>query len=195
MSQLLGMAGMTALAVCAGISFVLQQAVNADLKVSLGSAAWAGFVSYLGGTICMLLLAVVLRDAVPSTSFIARSNWWMWTGGFFGAVYIAISILLVPRLGAATFIAMLVAGQMLCSLVIDHYGLFGVMTHRRALHGSLARRCWLSALSSFGTNVFSRSAQAARGRSAASRARRRVPEDRYRTPQDCRPTRHGRRRG
>jgi bacterial/archaeal transporter family-2 protein len=130
MSQLLGMAGMTALAVCAGLSFVLQQAVNADLKVSLGSAAWAGFVSYLGGTICMLLLAVVLRDAVPSTSFIARSNWWMWTGGFFGAVYIAISILLVPRLGAATFIAMLVAGQMLCSLVIDHYGLFGVMTHQ-----------------------------------------------------------------
>jgi hypothetical protein len=53
----------------------------------------------------MLLLAVVLRDAVPSTSLIARSNWWVWTGGFFGAVYIAISILLVPRLEAAAFIA------------------------------------------------------------------------------------------
>src|SRR6185312_2574133 len=44
--------------------------------------------------------------------------------GIFGAFYIAISILLVPRLGAATFIAILVAGQMLCSLVIDHYGPF-----------------------------------------------------------------------
>src|SRR5204863_820603 len=39
---------------------VMQQAVNADLRSTLGSAAWAGFISYLGGTLCMLALAVAL---------------------------------------------------------------------------------------------------------------------------------------
>jgi bacterial/archaeal transporter family-2 protein len=129
MSQLLGVAGVTLLALCAGISFVLQQAVNADLRSALGSAAWAGFISYLGGTICMLVVALTMRDSPPSSSLIARTNWWAWSGGFFGAIYITISILLVPRLGAATFVALLVAGQMLSSVALDQYGLLGLTQH------------------------------------------------------------------
>jgi len=117
------------LAAGAGASFVMQQAVNADLRGSIGSAAWAGFVSYAGGTLCMLLLAVALRDVLPTRAVVQQSNWWAWSGGFFGAVYIAISILLVPRLGAATFIALLIAGQMIASLGFDHFGLFGVPRH------------------------------------------------------------------
>ena len=96
MSPLFGLFGFALLAVGAGVSFVMQQAVNADLRSALGSAAWAGFISYLGGTLCMLALAVVCRDGLPSTAAVLRSNWWAWSGGFFGAIYIAISILLVP---------------------------------------------------------------------------------------------------
>jgi transporter family-2 protein len=128
MPQLLGFLS-ALLVIGAGVSFVMQQAVNADLRTTLNSAAWAGFVSYLGGTLCMLLLALAMRQSVPLGGEILRSNWWAWTGGFFGAVYIAISILLVPRLGTAVFLSLLVAGQMLASLVFDHYGLFGVPRH------------------------------------------------------------------
>ena len=39
---------------------------------------------------------------------------------------IALAILLIPQLGAATFFALLVAGQMLCSLAFDHFGLLGM---------------------------------------------------------------------
>jgi transporter family-2 protein len=122
----LGFLGSVLLAAGAGISFVLQQVVNADLRTALGSAAWAGFISYLGGTLCMAMLAIVLREALPSILAAGQSHWWAWSGGFFGAIYIAISILLVPRLGAATFVALLVTGQMLSSMLFDHYGLFGV---------------------------------------------------------------------
>jgi bacterial/archaeal transporter family-2 protein len=126
MSHLLELLALAVLAIGAGVSFVVQQAVNANLRAAVDSAAWAGFVSYLGGTLCMLVLALILRDVVPSVTAVARSNWMAWTGGFFGAVYIAISILLLPRLGAATFVALLVAGQMLASLAFDHYGLLGL---------------------------------------------------------------------
>lgn len=117
------------LGAAAGVSFVVQQAINADLRGSIRSAAWAGFASYLGGTLCMLVLALVLREAVPAIADIHRSNWWAWTGGFFGAVYIAISIFLVPRLGAAFFVALLVAGQMVASVIFDHVGALGLSEH------------------------------------------------------------------
>ena len=126
MASWMGIFTSVILSATAGVSFVVQQAVNASLRALIGSAAWAGFVSYLGGTICMLLLALVMRDAVPSFADIQRSNWWAWTGGFFGAVYIAISIFLLPRLGAALFVALLVAGQMIASVAFDHFGLLGL---------------------------------------------------------------------
>jgi transporter family-2 protein len=133
MTQFIVQLGTTLLAVLAGVSFVMQQAVNADLRTVLSSAAWAGFVSYLGGTLCMLVFALALGDTLPATGVLGRSNWWAWSGGLFGAVYIAISILLIPRVGTATFVALLVAGQMLSSLVFDQFGLFGVTQYPATL--------------------------------------------------------------
>ena len=110
----------------AGVSVVVQQVLNANLRAALNSAAWSGFVSYLVGLACMALLAVVLRDPVPHASVAARIPWWAWSGGLFGAIFIGLAILLVPQLGAATFIALLVTGQMLASVVLDHFGLLGL---------------------------------------------------------------------
>ena len=51
------------------------------------------------------------------------------TGGICGAFYIVMTILLAPRLGAATLIGVSVTGQMLASLILDHYGLIGYPVH------------------------------------------------------------------
>jgi bacterial/archaeal transporter family-2 protein len=117
------------LAVGAGLSFVFQQAVNANLRAEIGSPWWAGFVSYLGGTVAMLVVAVLMREPWPSMQAIQRSHAISWTGGVFGAIYIAISILLIPRLGAAMVIALIVAGQMIGALAFDHFGILGVPVH------------------------------------------------------------------
>lgn len=61
---------------------------------------------------------------MPGT--VARLPWWAWSGGLFGAVLIGFAVLLVPRLGAATFIAPLVAGQMLASVAFDQFGWLGL---------------------------------------------------------------------
>jgi transporter family-2 protein len=110
------------LAVLAGVSIVVQQALNANLRTALSSAAWSGFVSYLVGVLCMALLVIALRDPLPLAGVAARIPWWAWSGDLFGAIFIVLAILLVHRLGAATFIAILVTGQMLASLAFDHYG-------------------------------------------------------------------------
>jgi bacterial/archaeal transporter family-2 protein len=121
--------GLALLGVVAGASFVMQQAVNAHLRSSLGSPWWAAFISYLGGTLTMSAVLLVMREPWFSLTAMARSSWWAWTGGFFGTVYIVIAILLLPRLGAATVVALIVAGQMLTSLAFDYYGAFGVPQH------------------------------------------------------------------
>ena len=117
------------LAISAGISLVVQQALNANLRTALNSAAWSGFMSYFVGVICMAVLALALQDPLPSAAIAARVPWWAWSGGLFGAIFVALAIFLVPQLGAAAFFALLIAGQMLGSIVFDHFGLLGVPVH------------------------------------------------------------------
>jgi bacterial/archaeal transporter family-2 protein len=114
------------LAVAAGASIVVQQVLNSNLRAALNSAAWSGFMSYFVGVICMALLALALRDPTPSAGVAARIPWWAWSGGLVGAIFIGLAILHVPYLGAATFIALLVTGQMLASVAFDHFGWLGL---------------------------------------------------------------------
>ena len=114
------------LAVAAGVSIVVQQVLNSNLRTALSSAVWSGFVSYAVGLACMVLLALALRDPLPSASVAARLPWWAWSGGMFGAIFIGLAIFLVPQLGAATFITLLVTGQMLGSVTFDHFGWLGL---------------------------------------------------------------------
>lgn len=115
-----------ALAILAGVSIVIQQALNANLRTALNSAAWSGFMSYVLGVVFMALLAIALRDPLPSATLAGRIPWWAWSGGIFGAIFIALAIYLVPQLGAATFIALLITGQMFASLAFDHFGWLGL---------------------------------------------------------------------
>lgn len=116
-------------AILGGASFVVQQAVNANLRAEIGYPFWARLVSYLGGTIAMLLMVLIMREPWLTLELAGRSSTLSWTGGIFGAMYIAISILLLPHLGAATLISLIVFGQMLTSVIFDHYGLLGVPEH------------------------------------------------------------------
>jgi len=114
------------LTVSAGVSVFVQQALNANLRAELNSAAWSGFVSYLLGLVFMVCLAIALRDPVPSASTIGRVPGWAWSGGIFGAIFIALSIVTIPKLGGAAYIGLLVTGQMLAALAFDQFGWLGI---------------------------------------------------------------------
>lgn len=55
-----------------------------------------------------------------------RASWWLWTGGLYGLIYLAIAIWLIPRLGSGPVFALVVSGQMLAVLLFDHFGFFGL---------------------------------------------------------------------
>jgi transporter family-2 protein len=116
----------SALALIGGVSVVIQQMLNANLRGELNSAVWSGFMSYVLGLLCMVLLAIVMREPIPAAGVVARIPVWAWSGGLFGAIFIVLSILVAKQLGAATLIALLVTGQMIASIIIDHFGWLGL---------------------------------------------------------------------
>jgi bacterial/archaeal transporter family-2 protein len=122
-----------ALALFAGLLLPLQAGINSELRSGLGDPLLATLASFLVGTVGLALVLVAARVPVPSATTLATPSWWQWSGGLLGAVYILVSIVVAPRLGAATMIATIVAGQMLASLLLDHFGLVGYVPH--ALNG------------------------------------------------------------
>jgi transporter family-2 protein len=117
------------LAMLAGVLLPVQAGVNAQLRATVGDPIGAALVSFVVGTAALALLVLVARLPVPVAAGWARSAWWHWVGGLLGAAYVAMVIVLAPRLGAAALIAAIVAGQMIASLVLDHYALVGFASH------------------------------------------------------------------
>jgi transporter family-2 protein len=117
------------LVVAAGISVALQQILNSNLRSALDSPWWAGFVSYAVGMLAMLVMALAAPGRRLKLDAIGNTSCMAWTGGLFGAVFIGVAVIMVPRLGAATVLALIVVGQMVGSITFDHLGLFGLPPH------------------------------------------------------------------
>jgi len=117
------------LALAAGVLLPVQAGLNAQLRSALGSPIAAALVSFLVGTAGLVTIALLLRTPLPVGRAWAATSPWQWSGGLIGAVYVLAAIVLAPRLGAATLIAAVVAGQMITSLVLDQYGLVGFPVH------------------------------------------------------------------
>jgi len=117
------------LALLAGACTPVQAGINSQLKDVTGDAALAALISFAVGTLALLVYVLALRTPWPDGRAIFQIPWWMWTGGCFGAVVVVVSVILAFKLGAVTMLALMVAGQMLASLVLDQYGLVGYPEH------------------------------------------------------------------
>jgi bacterial/archaeal transporter family-2 protein len=113
----------------AGAMIPFQAGVNAQLAQWVHSPIRAAFVSFVVGTIALGVLSALVLKPLPSTGRLGDAPWWVWIGGLLGAFYVAGSIVTAPKLGAATLIALVVAGQSLASLAVDHFGLVGFKEH------------------------------------------------------------------
>ncbi len=120
-------------AVILGIILPVQVAVNAKLGDAVANPMLAAFASFFVGTVS--LLAYILITGIPLSKLAGAKDASpiAWTGGVIGAIYVAGSIILLPKLGVALTISLIVAGQMLMSVVIDHFGLFGLPVKETSL--------------------------------------------------------------
>jgi transporter family-2 protein len=112
-----------------GAGLVVQVGMNGTLRSLLGSPIVAALISFLVGSLALAVYAGLARTPLPLRAQLGAVPAWAWLGGVLGAFYVASSVIVGPRLGAATLLALVVLGQLGTSLLVDHYGWLGFPQH------------------------------------------------------------------
>ena len=96
---------------------------------AVGDPVYAALISFVIGSIGLLLYALLAKVDLGQISQSGSVHWSVWTAGLLGAFYVAAVIVLVPKIGAALTFGLVVTGQLGLSLLLDHYGLLGLPVH------------------------------------------------------------------
>jgi transporter family-2 protein len=116
------------LAFIGGAMTSYQPLINAKLSQQLGSPVWASFVSFAVGTVALLALGLIMSGKFMTLET-GEFKWWMWTGGLLGAVFVTIALYVVPYMGVATMIAVMIAGQLIAAAILSHFGILSEVAH------------------------------------------------------------------
>ena len=106
-----------------GATLAVQIGLNATMRQHVGSPMAAALINFVVGTLVLFLIVLLGRGSLPVLAQAGGAPWWAWGAGLLGACFIAASTAFGPLIGGATFLALLVAGQMIAALAIDHYGM------------------------------------------------------------------------
>ncbi len=117
------------LASAAGGTLPVQAGINARLAGWVGGPIRASMISFAVGTVVLFVLALVATRGVVNTGRLDEIPWWAWLGGAVGAGHVASTV--APRLGALNLFAAVIFGQLVCSVLLDH---FGVLYRAHALN-------------------------------------------------------------
>ncbi|MBW6508157.1 MAG: DMT family transporter [Desulfuromonadales bacterium] len=108
---------------CGGVAVAIQPSINARLAQKTGFLE-AATISFAVGTLVLLLIS--LLSGQGSFRRVVEVPWWQLTGGLFGAFFVTMTIIGVPRIGTTAVLALTIASQLAAGLVMDHYGVFGM---------------------------------------------------------------------
>jgi len=117
------------LAFVAGALIPLQAAANAALSKSIhGNVPFAALTLFVVAGAVSAAVALMTGGQLPTAAALRTAPWWSYLGGFVVAFYVFTITFLAPRLGVGTAIALIVAGQVVAALTIDHFGLLRSLT-------------------------------------------------------------------
>ena len=108
-----------------GAMVALQAPTNAMLAKGAGSPINAALISFTVGTIALFIVALAL-GVRPAPGAMRSLPWYAWTGGLYGAVFVALAAFAAPRMGVTFFLAVAIAGQLAMALLLDKFGAFGI---------------------------------------------------------------------
>ncbi|HJL39373.1 MAG TPA: DMT family transporter, partial [Polyangiaceae bacterium LLY-WYZ-15_(1-7)] len=78
------------------------------------------------GWATLVVTCLGLGQRLPRPPMLGEAPWWMWLGGgAVGAFFVTTALIVAPRIGAAYWVALIVAGQMGASMLLDHHGWLG----------------------------------------------------------------------
>ena len=117
------------LATIAGAMLPTQAGINSLLAKSGAGTLWAAFISFAVGTLVLFVMIVTTQHNLSLSSINSRVEWWYFLGGVLGVFYVGIAIFTAPIIGATQLVVMVITGQIVASILIDHFGLLGFEKH------------------------------------------------------------------
>lgn len=114
------------LALAAGAMMPTQAATNNKMALVVGDPILSAFISFVVGTVALFVYLLISGVPLADLAAVKDAPAIAWTGGLLGAFFVASAVTLAPRIGVAMTFSLIVAGQMVVSLIIDHFGLLGV---------------------------------------------------------------------
>jgi bacterial/archaeal transporter family-2 protein len=111
-----------------GIAVGLQGPLASMVTQKLGTLE-SIFIIHIGGAIAGLTLLILLKGGGNLASW--RSvPWYALVAGVLGLAMIGAIGFMIPRVGVSASVVIVVAGQILVSAILDHYGLLGADIRR-----------------------------------------------------------------
>jgi len=87
------------LAVVAGAVLPVQAALNTKMGKAVGDPVYAALISFVIGSVGLFIYALATKTDLSQISNAGTVNWTVWTAGLLGAFYVAVVIILVPKIG------------------------------------------------------------------------------------------------
>lgn len=110
----------------AGATMPTQAATNNKMAAFVESPILSAFISFAVGTVALFAYIIVSGVPLGNLSAAKDAPAIAWIGGLLGAFFVTAAVALMPKLGVAMTFSILIAGQMIVTLFIDHFGLLGV---------------------------------------------------------------------
>ena len=110
----------------AGALLPVQAILNTRMGRQTGGPLMGSLISFCVGLICLLVLNMIINPGgIMNVKPAGVTPWFLWLGGFLGAIFVGYITWVNQQQGVALTFALVVTGQIFCSLVVDHFGLFG----------------------------------------------------------------------
>lgn len=108
-------------ALLSGAMLPIQAALSTRLGQNVDNSIYASFITFAIGTLSLLVFILLSRQTA-SLGGLRQVHWTTWTGGVIGAAYVTAIIFLYPRLGPSMSFCLIVLGQLLLALLLEHFG-------------------------------------------------------------------------
>jgi transporter family-2 protein len=117
------------LPILAGVAITVQSGINSQLRVAIQHPIMAAFISFLVGTIALAIVLLFSKTAFPAFDNYSTVTWYKYSGGLFGVFVVTVTLLSVAEIGAANMFVLIIAGQVVTALIMDHFGILGMRTN------------------------------------------------------------------
>jgi transporter family-2 protein len=114
------------LALAAGAMMPTQAATNNKMAMVVDSPILSALISFIVGAVALFVFALISGVPLGNISSARSAPAVAWLGGLLGAFFVTAALALVQRFDVAMTFSLIITGQMLVTLVIDHFGLLGV---------------------------------------------------------------------